>query len=163
MGEAVPLVVRALVPADRAWAERLLIAAWGSPVVISRGRSHDAAALPGLVAWRGPARLGLLTYHIAGDACEIVTLNSVTERAGAGSALIAAVLAVARAAACRRVWLITTNDNLPALGFYQRRGFHLVAVYPDALTESRRLKPSIPLAGRDGIPLRDELELEIVL
>jgi Acetyltransferase (GNAT) family len=68
-----------------------------------------------------------------------------------------------REAGCRRVWLITTNDNLRALRFYQRRGFRLVAVHPDALARSRELKPSIPEIGLDGIPLRDELELELLL
>jgi len=61
------------------------------------------------------------------------------------------------------MWLITTNDNTRALRFYQKRGFHLVAVYPNSLNESRRLKPQIPIIGIDGIPLRDEIELEITL
>ncbi|MBK9123270.1 MAG: GNAT family N-acetyltransferase, partial [Chloroflexi bacterium] len=62
-----------------------------------------------------------------------------------------------------RLWLITTNDNLDALRFYQKRGWHLVAVHRDALNESRRLKPQIPIIGMDGIPLRDEIELEMTL
>ncbi len=77
--------------------------------------------------------------------------------------LIEAVKQAAVSAGCRRLWLITTNDNLHALRFYQKRGFRLVAVYPNALEESRRLKPEIPLVGLDGIPLRDELELELAL
>jgi len=77
--------------------------------------------------------------------------------------MLEAVAAVAREEGCRRVWLITTNDNLRALRFYQRRGFHLVAMHPNALARSRELKPSIPEIGLDGIPLRDELELELSL
>jgi DNA-3-methyladenine glycosylase I len=77
--------------------------------------------------------------------------------------LLAAIRQLAQTNGCRRLWLITTNDNLPALRFYQKRGFHLVAVYPDAVTEARRLKPEIPVLGLEDIPLRDELELEIVL
>ena len=61
------------------------------------------------------------------------------------------------------MWLITTNDNLHALGFYQKRGFALVAVQPDALAQSRLLKPQISTTGMGGIPLRDEIELEILL
>jgi ribosomal protein S18 acetylase RimI-like enzyme len=63
-------------------------------------------------------------------------------------------------AGCRRVWLITTNDNLEALGFYQKRGFVLAALHRNAMAETRRFKPNIPLIGMGGIPLRDELELE---
>jgi hypothetical protein len=58
---------------------------------------------------------------------------------------------------------MTTNDNLRALRFYQRRGLRLAALYPGAVEESRRLKPSIPLIGENGIPIRDELELELDL
>jgi hypothetical protein len=61
------------------------------------------------------------------------------------------------------LWLITNNDNLPALGFFQKRGLSLVAVYRNAVDVARRLKPEIPLVGKNGIPLRDEIELEMVL
>jgi ribosomal protein S18 acetylase RimI-like enzyme len=66
-------------------------------------------------------------------------------------------------AGCSRLWLITTNDNLIALKFYQKRGFQLIAVHPDALAESRKIKPSIPQFGMHGIPLRDEIELHMIL
>jgi ribosomal protein S18 acetylase RimI-like enzyme len=106
---------------------------------------------------------GLVTYHIAGNGCEIVTLDSLRPSLGIGTTLIESVKAAAGAAGCRRLWLITTNDNLHALGFYQKRGFRLAAVHPGAVNESRKLKPEIPLIGNDGIPIRDEIELEIVL
>ena len=76
-------------------------------------------------------------------------------------ALLNEISRLARTAGCRRIWLITTNDNLPALGFYQRRGMRLIAVYPDALADARKLKPTIPMRGLAGIPLLDELELEL--
>ena len=85
------------------------------------------------------------------------------EKAGIGTALIDAVKDVATMARCKRLWLITTNDNMAALHFFQKRGFMLVAVYPNALEQSRKLKPEIPLIGIDGIPLRDEIELEMPL
>jgi len=69
----------------------------------------------------------------------------------------------AAAAGCTRLWLVTTNDNVEALRFYQKQGFRLVALYPNALEASRRLEPDLPLVGRHGIPLRDEIELEMRL
>lgn len=145
---------------DRGWVESTLRERWGSTRIASRGRLHDAALLPGFVAELGGERAGLLTYRLDGDELEVVTLDSLVEGRGIGSRLLEAATEVARADGCRRVWLITTNDNLRALRFYQRRGFELAALHRGALTESRRLKPSIPLVGHDGIPLRDELELE---
>lgn len=155
-----------IVPLDgdlRGWAAHMLDDHWGSAQVVSRGVLYDAAALSGLVALRGTECIGLVTYRIEGHACEIVTLDSLVEGIGVGSALIAAVRDTARAAGCARLWLITTNDNLHALGFYQKRGFRLAALHPNALEQSRRLKPQIPLVGMDGIPLRDEIELDMPL
>jgi hypothetical protein len=62
------------------------------------------------------------------------------------------------------LWLISTNDNLNALKFYQKRGFSLVKLYKNAVNETRKkIKPEIPLIGENGIPIRDEVELEILL
>jgi DNA-3-methyladenine glycosylase I len=152
--------VRALQEADRQWARRLLEQRWHSTRIVSRGRAHQADKLSGFVA-DGPAgRLGLVTYRLEGDQCEIVSLDSLAEGRGIGTALMAAVEQAACATGCWRLWLITTNDNLPALRFYQKRGFTLVAVHRNALDLSRRLKPEIPEIGQDGIPLCDEIELE---
>jgi ribosomal protein S18 acetylase RimI-like enzyme len=92
-----------------------------------------------------------------------VTIDTKQSSRGIGTALIEAVKNAAREANCKRLWLITTNDNLNALRFYQKRGFVLVAIHRNALARSRQLKPEIPLVGAGGIPLRDEIELEMVL
>jgi ribosomal protein S18 acetylase RimI-like enzyme len=105
----------------------------------------------------------LLTYRIEGFDCEIVTIDSTVEGVGIGSALIETVKKKAKAKGCKRLWLITTNDNLTTLAFYQKRGFHLTALYPDALEASRKLKPQISMKAAKGIPIRDDLELELEL
>lgn len=145
------------------WAADLLRQAWGSNLVVSRGRLHNALLLPGFVAVLDDRPMGLVTYCLAKGECELVTINSLRPGEGIGSALLQAVKRVARQAGCRRLWLVTTNDNLEALRFYQVNGFELVAVHRNALEASRRLKPQIPQVGKHGIPLRDELELEFVL
>ena len=121
------------------------------------------AALPGFVAVGEGGPVGLLTYSIQGERCEIVTLNSFIEGRGVGTRLVESAKGVASESGCTKLWLITTNDNLEALRFYQKRGFVLVAVHRNALDLSRRLKPEIPALGRHAIPLRDEIELEIGL
>jgi ribosomal protein S18 acetylase RimI-like enzyme len=158
-----PFRIEPIGPQHRSQSAELLVEQFGTSQMVSRGELWDARDHPGFLALdeRGP--VGVVTYRIQGDACEITTLCSRDRGRGAGSALIAAVQEVARSTGCRRLWLVTTNDNLPALRFYQKRGFHLVAVYPNALEEYRRLKPQIPHVGLDGIPLRDEIELEIRL
>ncbi len=127
-----------------------------------RCRLH-AHELPGFVAHEHGEALGLATYTLDGGECEIVTIDSLVEGRGVGSALLEAVAEAARRAGCRRVWLVTTNDNLPALRFYQKSGFVLASLRRNAVTSSRNLKPEIPQFGVDGIPIRDELELELEL
>ena len=156
------ITTASLTPADRPWLTATLDH-WGGPVMVSRGRVHDLLALPGFVAREGGERVGLALYRIEGEECELVSLDSLREGRGVGSALVAAVAEAARAAGCRRLWLITTNDNTYALRFYQRRGLHLVALHRDTIAAARLLKPTIPLVGNDGIAIRDEIELELVL
>jgi hypothetical protein len=59
--------------------------------------------------------------------------------------------------------LITTNDNLHAIKFYEKQGFRIIAVHRGAVDRARVLKPSIPLVAENGIELHDELELELIL
>jgi GNAT superfamily N-acetyltransferase len=153
--------IRSVQAADEEWIGRFTEEHWGASMVVAHGVVFHPGKLPGFVASdQDGGLLGLVTYQVAGKACEVVTLNSVYENQGVGTALLDAVREAAGQAGCDRVWLVTTNDNLRALGFYQRRGYRLVAVHCDAVTRSRALKPSIPLVSPDGIPLRDELELE---
>lgn len=147
----------------RSWAARLLLEQWGSTIMVTRGKAHNLAALPGFVALIDDEPTGLATYRIAAGECELTSLNSLQPGLGVGRALVEAVRRAAEAAACRRLWLITTNDNTPALRFYQRLGFALVAVHRGAVDASRLIKPEIPAVGLDGIPIRDEIELELLL
>src|SRR3712207_4803509 len=128
----------------------LLSEVFGSSRMVSRGELWDARDHPGFLALDERAPVGLLTYCIRGEECELTTLFSRVRGQGIGTALIEALLPVARLAGCRRLWLVTTNDNTPALRFYQKRGFRLAALYPNALQASRRLKPEIPEVGQIG-------------
>jgi RimJ/RimL family protein N-acetyltransferase len=149
--------------ADREWVSEFMLELWGSNKVVSRGVVYYPQDLPGFVAMYDGEKVGLVTYNITGTSCEIVTINSIRPFAGVGTALIEAVRDIALKSGCKRLWLITTNDNMNALRFYQKRGFELVAIHRNALDISRKLKPEISLIGNDGIPLRDEIELEMVL
>jgi DNA-3-methyladenine glycosylase I len=134
---------------------------WGDETVAAHGVIYHPETLRGFVAEVGNSRwVGLATYTIENGACELVTLNSILEGEGIGTALVRAVETEAAAQGCTRLWCVTTNDNFPAMTFYQKRGFRIVAVHPDAVERARTLKPSIPLWGIESIPIRDEIELE---
>jgi len=152
--------VRPLQDDERDWVDQLMVEHWGTETVIVHDTVYRPAELPGFVAVRGDNKVGLITYNIKDDGCEIVTINSLQPNIGIGAALIDAVIITAQ---CSRLWVVTTNDNLHALKFYQKQGFELVTVRRRAVEASRKTKPEIPLIGNDGIPLRDELELEMIL
>jgi ribosomal protein S18 acetylase RimI-like enzyme len=149
-------------PTDEAWADALMVDMFAGRLQARRGELVDALGVPGIVALLGSHRVGLLTYQVTGVECEIVALAAAPRRAGVGTLLLDSLRA--QVEGCRRIWLITTNDNLDALRFYQRRGFRLAALDRGAVDDARqRLKPGIPLIGAYGLPLRDELELELLL
>lgn len=163
MSEQPRIVVREPSDAEGAWVQRQLMQSWGSTTVISRGQAHDASRLPAFVAVADGDLVGLATVRFADADCELVTLDALQEGRGVGSALLARVVEAATARGCRRLWLITSNDNLDAMRFYQRRGLRLVAVHRGAVDEARQLKPSISETGEYGIPIHDELEFELRL
>ncbi len=164
MAGGVTPTARPLVDADRAWVSAFVRERWGDEIVVAHGVVHRPAALPGIVLTDDAGRVvGLLTYEIDDDTCEVVTIDAVVQDRGYGSLLLGAVAEVARRAGCSRVWLITTNDNTRAIGFYRARGFDVVAVREGAVEESRKRKPSIPLVNERGVPIRDEIEMELRL
>jgi N-acetylglutamate synthase-like GNAT family acetyltransferase len=133
----------------------------GTAIVARLGKLMTPLDHPGLLAENESRIDGVLTYVMSGERCEVLTLHVSQPRTGVGSLLLEELERVVRAMGCKRLWLITTNDNVDALRFYQRRGFHLVAVYPGAVDVSRQeLKPEISHTGSYGIPLSDELLLE---
>ena len=156
--------VRPLDQWDRDWVLDVVRGWGGTDYVVSRGRILRPADLPGFCAVSATdVPVGLAAYEVVDSHCQLVILEALTRLQGIGTALIDAVKQAAVDSGCGRLWLITTNDNLDALRFYQRRGFELVAVHRDLRETARRLKPSIPLVGEYGIPIRDEIELEMVL
>ncbi len=147
---------------DGDWITEFIIERWGAEFVVAHYEVFHCRDLPGFVASDGEEKIGLLTYKITNDDCEIVSLDSLRPCNGIGTGLIDAVKSAAIESGCKRLWLVTTNDNMNALRFYQKRGFVLVKINRNAVEFARKLKP-IPFIGADSIPLRDEIELEIML
>jgi len=155
--------IRRLTPDDLPRLRQFWKEHWSDEFVVAHGVIYYPDALDGFIAFDGDEWLGEITYTFLGNDCEVVSLDSLREGQGIGTKLIQAVVDEARKRNCKRVFLITTNDNLNALGFYQRRGFELVKINRGAVNESRKIKPSISLIGDNNIPLRDEIELEMIL
>ena len=136
---------------------------WRSKMVMSTGKPYYPHEQNGLIEWRDGRIVGLLTWIREGDDLQLLTLNSVLEGQGIGSALMLIAIEEARRDEVRKIWLTTTNDNVPAIAFYQRLGFRLTGVNVGVVDEARKIKPQIPEIGYKGIPIHDEVVLELDL
>ncbi len=153
------VVIRPVAVSDRPTVEWLTTELWGAPEVAVHDGVFYPAGLPGFIAERAGRIAGLVTFEVRGYVLEIATINALDRHQGIGTLLIEAVRAEAKRLGCHHVTLTTTNDNIGALRFYQRRGFRLAALRPGAVDRSRERKPAIPRTGDFGIPLRDEIDL----
>lgn len=156
----VSMRVTELTDDDRLWVQERTELLFGGDFVVSRSEVHDPHKLPGFIATEGRERVGLATYCIYGGECELVTIDALCQYMGVGTMLIERVEEVAREAGCAKIWTITTNDNLDAQRFFQKRGYVISQVRLGGMTKIRLLKPSVPRVGYYGIPVRDEIEFE---
>lgn len=149
---------------DRPWMCQIWLQWWSAPFVVSKaGKIHHIDDVAGFIALIDGKPIGLITYTIVDAECEITSLISLIEGSGIGTKLLQKLEGHVREQHCRRIWVITTNDNLHALGWYQKRGYRLVRVYRDAMNQVRQVKPELAILGIDDIPLRDMIELEKTL
>ena len=148
-------------PQNRKYINFFIAQRWFSTDMIIRGAIIDMTKVDGIVALENGDMIGLLTYTIHENVCEITSLDSLIEGKGIGTTLINKLLSIAKETNCNKVIVVTTNDNIHAIRFYQKRGFDMARLYHNALDISRKIKPSIPLTGDEGIPLKHEIEFEI--
>ena len=132
---------------------------WGSTQMVVSSGTYDCAELEGFVYMKTNQIHGLVTYVIRGEEVEIISLDSLIENSGIGSHLLHAVEEIGMQHGVKQLIVITTNDNLRALGFYQRHGYRLERIIHDAVTRTRKQKSTIPQVGYDKIPLLDEILL----
>lgn len=137
---------------------------WGSAEMVLSSGVYDCSTLNGFIIFNDYKDIiGLITYVMRENELEIISLDSIEEGKGIGTLLLKRTEEVAIQSKSEKVTVITTNDNLHALKFYQKRGYYLSEILVQVVDKARQLKPGIPLIGHNGIPIRDELVLEKVL
>lgn len=136
---------------------------WGSSEMVISTGIYQYENLDGFIYEENHQIIGWITYIIRNDEIEIIFLDSIQEGKGIGSVLWEKVENLAKQNKIKTISLVTTNDNLEALKFYQKRGYRITAIIPNAVKKARNIKPFIPLIGYDGIPINDELVLKKTL
>lgn len=157
------VLIRPINEKDEGFVDGMIRKKWGTEIIVVHGTIYKPRELPGIIAEENSKTVGLLTYKMEGNECEIITLNSLIKHQGIGTQLLNELKKIAGKGKYSRIWVITTNDNLNALKFYQKNGYKIKKIYPDAVKKSRKIKPQIPLIGENGIPIKDEVELELNL
>jgi ribosomal protein S18 acetylase RimI-like enzyme len=160
-GERVQFEIRPIT--DRAFLEELLRLRWSGGALILRGKIVHPKDVEAIAAYHDGRLAGVATWLLEGPVIYLATLNNISDQRGVGMALLDAMMELGREKGSALLRVIVTNDNLNALGFYQRRGFRIIAVAPGAIDMIRTLMPNIPTMGANRIPVRDEIELEIAL
>lgn len=148
---------------DAKWLEELMNRDWGGIPLVIRGKKYYPANLDGIIAENANDIAGFLFYEIRGQDCEIIVFEVFDKFKGTGTQILDQLKEIATSKKCRRLYLMTTNDNLDALRFYQKRGFHICGIHLDSVKISRQIKPTIGMTGDHGIPVRDEIDLEFLL
>lgn len=136
---------------------------WYTTTMIIRGKEIDMTKVEGFYFRERKNIIGLVTYIVYDNILEITSLDSLQENQGIGSKLVETVIREAKEREFQKIVLITTNDNINAIRFYQKRGFDMSRLFRNAMDVSRKLKPEIPLIGENSIPLRHEIEFELFL
>lgn len=157
------LKIRPATPADNTWLEELMAKDWGGLPLVIRGKKYYPSQLNGIIAENEKGIAGFLFYEIREKDCEIIVFEVFDKFKGTGTLLLDKLKDVAKSQNCSRIYLMTTNDNLDALRFYQKRRFHICGVHVDSVKLSRKIKPTIGMVGDYGIPVRDEIDLEFLI
>ncbi len=152
--------IRPKTAADVEWAEAFLKHQSNTAHLPTVAGEMNILSPTGWIAEVDSEPVGLLLCHFQNDVCHIVSFNVSRKRMGVGESLLNHVESQAAAVGCKKLTCVISNDNLNALRFLQKRGFHLVAIRARAIEERRKHTPTIQLTGEHGIPLRDELILE---
>lgn len=157
------IIIKTISPDCAIWLKGIIEKEWGGNPLLVRGLSYYPDQLPGLIAFDGDTRIGFLSYEMRDDVCEIIAFEVFSKFSGIGTKMLNVLIDICRQKNCRQIYLMTTNDNMDALRFYQRRGFCITAIHVDSMRKSRAIKSTIPMTGDFGIPLRDEIDLVLIL
>lgn len=142
----------------------LMMRHWGSHRMMIGLRVYDCAELPllGLFSAKGEP-LAVASWAMDSEIAVLCALHALSPGQGAAVQMLDAVKAAAKAKGAVKLRAMLTNDNLPAMGFYQKQGFRFSGLYVEAIDHYRSVIPTIIKTGHQDIPVRDALELEIGL
>ena len=147
-------------PASRELIEAVWRERWGG-CVISPNAAYQPPDVQGMVLLTDGGELAAIaTWAPTRVGAEITTLDAIIEGHDYDARLLHMLELFLTEQGVRCATIVTSNDNLRAFQLYARRGYRLVAIHRDAMEHVRKIKPSLPEIGEDGIPVCDMWEFE---
>ena len=153
-----PVLVREASAADREKALLLFKRDFGPAQLVAYGEAISLDDASALVAETEQEIAGALAWRHFDGAFHVLALatDPMWQRASVGGHLLAEAELLARRQQQPRVIVTITNDNLPALYFYQRRGYRMSAILRDSVAAHAGNQEAMGFAG---IPILDEVQL----
>ncbi len=143
---------------------RIMLASWGSHSMMIGLHVYDVAEIDALGLFDSSGKTAALaSWTVRGDSAYLCALHSLKPGEGVAIRMLDAVIFAARKAGAGKLKAMLTNDNMPGMTFYQRRGFRLSGLYLEAIDAYRSVVPGIIKTGYKDIPIHDAIELEITL
>jgi len=130
---------------------------WGEQEQLAFDKRLVVAELSAYAAKVKGSIVGFVSFAEAEDAIIIAALGILPkhQNSGIGKSLVKKVETEGKKMRKKKLLVSTSNDDLPALAFYQSLGFQIYEVEPNAIAE----KHGRIMKGIGGIPIRDELRL----
>lgn len=140
---------------------RLVKQFWGETEQLTFDRTFDVAELSAYVAKAHDEIVGFISFAEDNDSLIVVAtaVKPKYQGSGVGKSLIRKVEAEARKTGKKTLRVSTSNDDLPALAFYQSTGFRIYEIKPNAIAE----KHGEILSGISGLLIKDEIRLRKAL
>jgi len=131
---------------------------WGEEEQLTFDRKFVVTDLPAFLAKSGNTIIGFVSFAEVNDVILIAALGILPkyQDAGVGKSLIKKVEAETKRLEKKKLLVSTSNDDLPALAFYQSIGFQIYEVKPNIIAE----KHGTVLKGIGRLPIRDELRMQ---
>lgn len=159
---AAPLTIRRAVRDDQARLAWLAMYFWDETSVDCFGKQYQVLEIPAFLACapESPTEIvGFLSYQPqpAAGMLTIAMLSVLPEFQGRGGArqLLDSARQEAQALDLQGLRAATSNDDLPALALYQRYGFVISGIVPEAILRHHGHE----IVGFAGIAVRDEIQL----
>ncbi|KAF0229555.1 MAG: hypothetical protein FD175_1893 [Beijerinckiaceae bacterium] len=149
---------------DKSEIAAFMVGTWGSTRMMVAMQVYDVMAIEATGLYDAENKLvAFASWALRDKTAYLCALHALVEGKSYARHLLAALMPVLKDKGARTIRAMITNDNMPALTFYQKNGFRFATLYVGGVDAYRPTMPGMRTHGYQDIPIRDALELEMIL